>query len=603
MDILDVIMAKALTSDGQAEQAAAAAEAAAQEAIAAVQGITETVDTEINKLVLSLTTTNLTENNEIIGVGYNLVTTFPDGETVKTLSNIIRLYNSTGQNTNGTMSQKAISNYLSSLDQRATQIETDINLGSSNSGKIVVINANGKMVPGLTTEEAIIEAIINSDTYDTTKALGLEIDYANKSFTRLDSALNKTAGQAFDEYLMYGGRSRCNVSDSGEILAWCDGPGYAEDGSNGQVMIYQPKFYYKRVPTVTETHNKGGKIIRKESVIISYEHLNGFKLHPLFITPNGTELDYVFLSAYEGSAYINENSIYDLNDSSTIDWTSDKLSSISGAKPISGVNKNFNISNAEQMAQNRGSGWHITNLAAESALQMLELVEFGTLNGQNALEAGVVNITNVASYNCSSITGSTSNLQNATGHANSTTNETNGSYNTYSNAGRRAISYRGMENPWGNIWRMIGGLNIYGDRNNGGGKIYLCTNFNYTPTQISNNYEEVGFCLPSIFDWISAFGYVNSTYDWIFIPIECNNGTSALPIGDNLWTTAELNGINMGMIGGVWSYGEGCGPFYYAFDKSPTEPSRAYSARLMYIPQKDTIYYNNIAEWESRMGV
>jgi hypothetical protein len=43
---------------------------------------------------------------------------------------------------------------------------------------------------------------------------------------------------------MYGGRMRCNVTDDGTITAFYGDSNYADDGSNGQVMVYQPKFYY-----------------------------------------------------------------------------------------------------------------------------------------------------------------------------------------------------------------------------------------------------------------------------------------------------------------------------------------------------------------------
>ena len=55
-------------------------------------------------------------------------------------------------------------------------------------------------------------------------------------------------GEDFNQFLMYGGRIKCNVADDGTINAFYGENGYTEDGSNGQVMIYQPKFYYRRVP-------------------------------------------------------------------------------------------------------------------------------------------------------------------------------------------------------------------------------------------------------------------------------------------------------------------------------------------------------------------
>mgnify|MGYP007012490854 CR=1 FL=1 len=300
----------------------------------------------------------------------------------------------------------------------------------------------------------------------------------------------------------------------------------------------------------------------------------------------GQQLDYVLFSAYEGSAYITSSNTYDTNDSANINFNTDKLSSIAGVKPISGVNKQFNVNNAEKMATNRGSGWHITDMAYESVEQMLMAIEYCTLNMQSALEAGIVNITNSANYNCASITGSTSSLGNESGHAESTVNEVNGTTTTYSDAGRRAISYRGVENPWGNIWRMIGNCKIKGDGTQGGGRFEDQQRGAYRRYNISNTSS-----------WISAFGKGGDN-DYIFLPIECNNANSALPVGDSLWVTTNLNGTNMGMAGGAWSFGDSCGPFYYAFDRNSTDYSRAYSARLMFIPpEKNTIYNQNIASW------
>ena len=275
------------------------------------------------------------------------------------------------------------------------------------------------------------------------------------------------------------------------------------------------------------------------------------------------------------------------------------LSSIGGAKPISGVNKAFTITAAENMAQNRGTGWHITNLAAESVNQILGAIEYGTLNGQNALGQGIFNIPTNSSYNCSSITGSTSSLGNASGSATTTRNEINGIYTDYSTNGRVAISYRGYENPWGNIWRMVGGLNIIGDGSNRGGIPSICSNFDYSN---DSNYSHINFTLPKIQDWISAFGY-DENFDWVFLPIECSNANSALPIGDNLWITANLNGLNMSLIGGPWAYTDSCGPFYMAFDYRIGQYTRAQSARLMYIPEKNAIYDSNYQQWKNKLGV
>ena len=365
------------------------------------------------------------------------------------------------------------------------------------------------------------------------------------------------------------------------------------------LMVYQAKFYYQRIPTAT-SNLALGKAIRQESIALSSEPQGGFKLHPLFKAADGSELEYVLLPAYEACAYDTSASAYDLNDSANIDFSADKLSSIAGAKPISGVNKQLTVFAAEQLANNRGEGWHITNLAAESVTQLLEIVEFGTLNGQNALEAGITTINNTAA-NCSSITGSTESLGNASGAATATINEINGTRTSYNTAGKRAITYRGMENPWGNIWRMVGGLNIVGNGSSLFGIPYVCTDFNYSALTPST-YDNIGFCITSSNDYISAFGYGNSNYDWAFLPVECSSANSALPVGDYAWGANNLNGTKLATVGGNWYQGERSGIFSYGFDQNIDSAARSFSARLMFIPTKNSIYEQNINKWTALIG-
>ena len=168
----------------------------------------------------------------------------------------------------------------------------------------------------------------------------------------------------------------------------------------------------------------GGRVIRKEVLILSAAPEAGFKIHPAFVAPDGSELDYILLSAYEGCAQ--DGDTYDLEDDRINDLSNIKLSSIANAKPISGAKKPLTVEAAEHMAQNRGSQWHILNLAAVNINQMLLALEYGTLNGQRAIEKGIVEAPNNSSYNCSAYTGSTSELGNITGHATSTITSING---------------------------------------------------------------------------------------------------------------------------------------------------------------------------------
>jgi len=243
-------------------------------------------------------------------------------------------------------------------------------------------------------------------------------------------------------------------------------------------------------------------------------------------------------------------------------------------------------------------------MAAESANQMLEIIEFGTMNGQAALGAGVCNLA-VTEANSAALTGATASLGNGSGVASSTTLEANGSTTITTDADKSSISYRGVENPWGNVWQMLGGITISGNTASNGGVPYICKNYNYVQTTPTSDYESVGFSLPNNSSWISAMGYGSKDYDWVIMPAECASGAnSALPVGDNGWYDANLSGIRMVVQGGGWSFSESDGLFYYGCDRLPTDSTyKSYGSRLLYIPTKNSIYTANIAKWQQEMNM
>ena len=634
MDIVDIVLARALSPQGQIESYANLAQAAVARANTAVSNIeTITEQTQENNTLAEETIQSLSEaiealnaadpmtasevNSEIKKVSItksansgtaantvDLTMTYPDN-TTSTISDVVKMYKSTGTNEDGTMTQKAITSYMEQIASNSSgsggnsSSSGTTNLGNENSGNIVVIGPDGNITSGTVTEHQIIEALIAAGNYTVEGALGLEVDYENLSNTRTQDAVGLSAGENFDQYIMYGGRVRCNVADNGEITAFEGDQNFASDGSNGQVMVYQPKFYYQRVPVKT-TSGSTGKIILKDSILISPTELSGFKLHPLFQNGN-EELEYVLLSAYEGGLYDTSESTYLTSDNTTINFNEDKLSSVAGVKPISGKTNSLSSINTEALAANRGPGWHITNLKAESAMQMLEMVEFGTMNGQTAIEKGVVSLTAYSTNGCS-LTGSTASLGNSTGVAASTVNERGGSTYTYNTAGSRAISYRGVENPWGNLHRLVGGVNIVGNSASGGIP-YVCSDFNYDLQSTSSNYASVGFALSNTTDWVSNMGYGSDNFDWVFMPARCENANSALPVGDNLWVTPNLNTTNICGIGGTWTSGDSAGPFYYVCDHSIVETIlNTYGARLMFIPTRNETYLANITKWTTYIG-
>ena len=99
-------------------------------------------------------------------------------------------------------------------------------------------------------------------------------------------------------------------------------------------------------------------------------------------------------------------------------------------------------------------------------------------------------------------------------------------------------------------------------------------------------------------------GYGKEEYDWVFMPIQCTSSANSLyPVGDSLWTSANLNGKNIVATGGSYGFKEECGPFYYAADRKASESSRNnYGAKLLFVPTKNSIYTSNITKWTNYMG-
>lgn len=418
--------------------------------------------------------------------------------------------------------------------------------------------------------------------------LGVSIDYTNNTFERLGAAVGFSKGADFDAFPMFGGRKRCNVADDGTIVAYYGDADYAEDGSMGQVMVYQPKFYYMTVPVIYEKQETGlGYHLRKANYYVSSIPHVGFSLHPAFFDENGNEVDYILLSAFEGSIYdanggADGTGAYLLLDEQVADFSSDKFCSIAGAKPASGLTQNLTRPNVEQLAKNRGVGWHSDNIKAASANQYLMVVEMAMLNMQTAIGQGIVSITDNSSYNCSSLTGSTSALGNATGQATETINEIGGTQTAYTTSGKLAVTYRGMENPWGNLWKFVYGINIWGDGKMNGGQPFICSDFNFAESKRTDNYEGAGFYLCNANGYVKAFGY-SQKYDWLFLPSEIG-GTSSLPVGDYAYVTANLNGYKIARLGGGWVSGGGAGAFYWGVVAGVGDRGRTVGGRLVYVP-------------------
>lgn len=395
-----------------------------------------------------------------------------------------------------------------------------------------------------------IDTIIRLIGGGTEDIYGVEWDRETDTITRIEGAKNLVQSD-FDKIFPWAGMRRCNLADNGTVNAYYGDPNYIEDGSNGQVMVEIPKFYYLAYRTT-----KG------YVWLVSPNKKDGFKIHPAFVR-NGREINYIYRSAFDGCIYDVSATAYLLNDEQVADFTvgtGDKLSSIAGVKPASGLTQGFTRANARILAQNRGTGWELQDFHTVSAIQLLMLIEYASFDVQSKIGRGVVDKTDDGSSNLSEITGATSGLGNSSGMAEGTN-------------GLVSVSYRGIENFWGNIWKWVDGINIQDHRLYVSGHDFQDDFFD-SPYEYKGNLAiENGYASNILFNDILDFG---------FIPTE-TEGSSSTYLYDYYY---QNTGNRVAPLGGNWHDGSYAGSFCWTLHYSSAYRSRYIGASLLYIPQE-----------------
>ena len=594
-------LVSATTSANNAESTLKSATSTAQTATASANDVKKNLDSSIisaNSAKSALDTAISNANT----AKSNLDTSTSTGNTAKNnLDTAISNATKTRSDLNAVISsaqsaQSSLSGVIAQASTAQTNLQNATNSATNVFNQLTAENVSAKAnLDALRSEDFNAQEILSGVTdiraylgmIETEDVLGITMDYKNKTCTRIAGAKNLTAGADFDKFSMYGRRKRCNVSDGGTINAYYGDEGYTEDGSNGQVMVYQPKFYYLVCPLEYDRQETGyGYHLRKANYYVSETQRAGFKLHPAFYDKNGNEVDYILMSAYEGCIYDTSANAYLKNDEQVMDASKDKFSSIAGARPATGVSQNLTRPNIEQMAKNRGEGWHSLGIKTASMEQLLMIVEMGMMNLQTAIGQGVVNLPWTTGSDTTSsyagATGSTASLGNGTGRATETTTYEGGVATNNTADGKTSICYRGVENFWGNIWKFAYGVNIWGNGKMAGGMPYICSDFNYAEGKNTNNYEGAGFTVTKANGYISAMGY-STKYDWLFMASECL-GNSSLPVGDYTYITENLNGYRISRLGGAWSNGSGAGGFSWSLTYGVGTRGRNIGGRLVYVP-------------------
>ena len=430
---------------------------------------------------------------------------------------------------------------------------------------------------------------------------------------------------------------RCVISDAGVVQYYLNATdsalkenGAASDltGTDGQVMVEIPKFYYK-YSWVANVHTWD----------ISYHERPGYVVHPAF-TKNGAEVDFRYIGAYEGvlydtseSKYVNglylpssavytisfaDNGVaddtitsdanthafsnlvatvdkivvsgstvndgtYDIksvtdavitlqtgslagtqaNDQCVIqvqrDWTAttgDVLGSVSGKAPMNyGTRANFRA-----VADTRGTGWRQFDFYLASAIQLLYLVEYADFYSQSMIGNGLTDWVSASwaawsNYNPIETTGNSNSDGNVTANT-SGGDATVGSY----------MSYRGIENWYGHIWKFVDGFNI---NNN---IPYFCNTDTDFADDTAANYDAPGVTLHNVNGYQGALEQISEG----FLPAGVT-GTSTTKITDYYYQAAAWR---VALLGGVAHDGAAAGGFCWALHTAAAYVSAHFGGRL-----------------------
>ena len=367
-----------------------------------------------------------------------------------------------------------------------------------------LINCENKAFESLADRLLYIDSVIDEaeqqakDVDDTLDCYGVRIDFEEDNYIRTHRAKNFFDNEEFNSIMPWAGMRRCTVRN-GNVTSYFGDVNFKEDGSMGDVMVEIPKFYYKVTPIRLEPAPNGGQQIVEAEWMISSKNLDTFKVHPAFIR-NGVEVDHVYVGAYEAVLFdISANSYvngYNLD----LSRNEDLLGSVMGYKPIYG--SSFHYVAAKTLMDNRKDSRYSTiDFTTMSAIQLLYLIEYADFNSQETIGFGLCDKTEVSGSTLSYATGGTSEF---------------GNDSAYSKEGY--VSYRGIENLWGNHWTIACGIIIDWPNKT----IYWANSAEYN--LVDGLHKEISFKINSTGGYISRIGY-DFNNDFCFIPTE-TSGTS-----------------------------------------------------------------------------
>lgn len=346
----------------------------------------------------------------------------------------------------------------------------------------------------------------------------------------------------------------CTLADNGTVNHYFkddwsaneDGTPIKKDGSDGMVMIEIPEFYVK-------CQSKNGI----DSMSISEYALDGYTL-----------VKKQYVSAYE--ATVDRTKSDTLKLASVVNTTANFRGGNNNAERDEAENTQLGMpltsttrANFRKYARNRATGtkWNMLDFFATNTIWLLYTIEYASWNSQLAFNANLTDngfkqgglgsgVTKVIYSDWNTFNnyypiipcGTSDALGNKTGEVEYTLPSTFKPDNVVK---VKVPRYRGIENPFGHLWKNVDGVifDIKSDADGGTSTIYLAkTEADYGDT-VTEGFSELG-------QLSRKTGYISNTYLGTFIPSEATGASSTTGRCDNFETSIVSSSLRTLYYGG-----------------------------------------------------
>lgn len=402
-------------------------------------------------------------------------------------------------------------------------------------------------------------------------AYGVEWDTASSS----PDGVRVGNMQLHRELPVQSGMIRCIIDNNGGIVRYNDEA--VDDILTQSAMVEIPEHWFKL-------------------------YTNGTKFKAMFSAiplPGYNHIDKFYISTMEARIYRNNSTLFsskgvNSTDSSvrggdnTAEWDGTYRSLL--GRPVTNLTRD----QFRQAARKRGSGWEMYTYNAHKTLFWLFAVEYATLDSQKPFNAqkdangfaqgglgpGPTQMTDWTNFNNANPLipcGYTSEFRNGSGEkAYVVKNASGGTHATL-----MANRYRGIENPFGHIWKYTDGANIQVTTGDAGLSILWTTDdpSNFSDTSYTGYDKKGNICRTD--------GYAKKMLlgeDGDIVATEVG-GSSSTYWCDYYYTYTSANRIQVLLIGGSADIGQNSGLAYINTHDASSAAAKYFGSRLCFFPE------------------